>query len=208
MLTEAAMSTAALPQQPPDLPPIRLHRLSVKQYHRMIETGVLTENDPVELLEGLLVSKMPHHPSHDGSISVLGRELRLMLPTKWIVRIQSAITLDRSEPEPDLVVALGPEERYFAAHPTASDIALAVEVSDSSLDFDRRDKLRVYARNNIPVYWIVNLMEKVVEIYADPKPGKVPAYRSREVRGLEFGVDVVIAGKKIAGIAVRHLFPR
>jgi Uma2 family endonuclease len=202
------MSTLTLPPKGGDLPPIRLHRLSVKQYHRMIETGVLTENDPVELLEGLLVSKMPHHPSHDGSISVLGRELRLILPAKWIIRIQSAITLDHSEPEPDLVVALGPEERYFAAHPTPADIALVAEVADTTLSFDRVDKLRVYANNNISIYWIVNLVENVVEIYSDPKPGKAATYRSRDIRGLEFGVDVVIGGKKIGGIPVRRLFPR
>jgi Uma2 family endonuclease len=196
------------PQPVPQLPPIRMHRLSVEQYHRMIETGVFTANDKVELLEGLLVSKMPHHPSHDGSTSVLARELRAILPAKWIVRIQSAVTLDDSEPEPDVAVVAGPEERYFAVHPTPGDIACLVEVAESSLEYDRTDKLRVYARNRIPVYWIVNLIENVVETYADPKPTRPWGYRQHERFGLEFGVHVVVAGKELGGIAVRKLFPR
>lgn len=206
------MATAILEplnQQPAmQMPPIRLYRLSVEQYHRMIQTGVLTENDPVELLEGLLVSKMPHHPSHDGSISVAGRELRAVLPNKWIVRIQSAITLDDSEPEPDLAVVLGPEERYFAVHPQPPDIAKVIEVSDTTLDYDRGDKLLVYARNKIPVYWIINLVENCVEVFSEPKPSRPWGYRKKERLSLELGVRVVVGGKGIGGIPVRKLFPR
>jgi Uma2 family endonuclease len=190
------------------LPLIRMHRLSVAQYHRMIETGVLTANDKVELLEGLLVSKMPHHPSHDGSISVIGRELRAILPAKWIIRIQSAVTLDNSEPEPDLAVVLGPEERYFAAHPVPVDIACIIEVSDATLEYDSTDKLRVYARNKIPVCWIINLIEKKVNVYSDPKPTRPWGYRQHQHFGLEFGVKVVVAGREVGGIAVKKLFPR
>ncbi len=206
----ASLATTRPPKQRYvlQLPPIRMHRLSVDQYHRMIETGVLTANDKVELLEGLLVSKMPHHPSHDGSVSVAGRELRSILPAKWIVRIQSAITLDDSEPEPDLAIVLGPEERYFAVHPTPADIGCLIEVSDSTLDYDSTDKLRVYARNKIPVYWIINLVEKKVEVYSDPKPSRPWGYRQRKSFGLEFGVKVLIAGKELGGIAVAKLFPR
>src|SRR5437773_6503838 len=98
------------------LRPLPIHRLTVEQYHRMIQTGVLTKNDRVELLEGLLVSKMPLSPSHDVTVSVTLRKLWSVWPEEWVVRVQSAITLDDSEPEPDLAVVRGPEERYREAH--------------------------------------------------------------------------------------------
>jgi Uma2 family endonuclease len=199
-VAEQAWSKAA------PLPPLPLHRLTVEQYHRMIETGVLTENDPVELLEGLLVSKMPHSPSHDGTISILLRRFWTKLPSKWIVRVQSAITLDDSEPEPDLAIVLGPEERYLPAHPTPQDILTLVEVADTTLLYDRNVKAVLYARARIPVYWIVNLVECTVEVYTDPKGGKAPAYRHREVYGLEQGVPLVIASKEVGRFAVRRLF--
>ena len=191
----------------PSLPPIPIHRLTVQQYHRMIEAGVLTENDQVELIEGLLVSKMPHSSSHDGTVSILLRELGKRLPGKWIVRVQSAITLDESEPEPDLAVVLGPEEKYLPGHPTPADVGMVVEVSDTSLAHDQNIKARLYAHARIPIYWIVNLVQHQVEIRTDPKGGKAPAYRRLETFGLELGAPLVISGKELGQLAVRKLFP-
>src|SRR5262249_49989493 len=185
------------------LPPLPIHRLTVQQYHRMIETGVLTENDRVELLEGLLVSKMPHSPSHDGTISILLRELAKRLPSQWIVRVQSAVTLTGSEPDPALAVVAGPEERYLSAPPTASKITLVVEVSDASLERDQNVKSRLYAQARIPIYWVVNLVECKIEIRSDPKGGKSPSYRRREDFGIEFGVPLVIGDQELGRFAVR-----
>lgn len=190
-------------------PPIPMHRFTVAQYHRMIETGVLTENDRVELLEGWIVDKMPQHPRHSGAISILQARLQARLRKGWIVRVQSPITLEGSEPEPDLAVVKGPEERYLTAHPKGEDIALVIEVADSSVDRDRTVKGRTYAEGRIPVFWLVNLPQFTIEVYSQPKGGRAPKYQSREVLGVEQGATLCIEGRSVgAAIPVAHLFPQ
>jgi Uma2 family endonuclease len=202
------MATVATPVSRDAMPrPLPVHRFSVEQYHRMIEAGVLTPNDRVELLEGWVVDKMPQHPAHAGTISVVHGELTPRLPKGWIIRIQSPITLEDSEPEPDLTIARGPEKRYLTAHPKPEEIALLIEVSDTSVDYDRIDKGRAYARARIPVYWVVNLVEFAVEVYSEPKAGKSAGYRNHQRFGIEFGAPIVIAGRDGGAIPVRHLFP-
>jgi Uma2 family endonuclease len=189
-------------------PPLAVHRFSVAQYHRMIESGVLTENDRVELLEGCIVSKMPHNPAHDATVSVLLKRLWPRLPDNWFVRVQSAITLSDSEPEPDLAVVRGPEDRYLARHPVAREVALVIEVSESSLLHDRTIKARLYARARIPVYWVVNVSESQIEVFTLPRAGKEPAYR--EARNYKSGesISLSIAGNEVGPFAVRELLPR
>src|SRR5438094_10056194 len=116
------MSVAMLPAR--EHVPTTPYRFTVKQYHRMIETGILTGNDRVELLEGWIVPKMPHNPPHDGTITRVTRRLMSVLPDEWLLRVQSAITLQRSEPEPDFAVVRGPEEVYFRRHSSPRDSAL------------------------------------------------------------------------------------
>jgi Uma2 family endonuclease len=185
--------------------PMPVHRFTVAQYHRMIATGVLTENDRVELLEGWIVDKMPQHPAHAGTISILLARLQGKLPKGWIVRVQSPITLEDSEPETDLAVVRGPEERYLTGHPVPEHIAIVIEVADSTVEHDRVTKGRTYARARLPVYWIVNLVEQHVELYTQPRAGKSPAYRQREDFGVEYGVPLIVEGREVGGTAVRHL---
>jgi Uma2 family endonuclease len=173
----------------------------------MIATGVITENDRVELLEGWIVDKMPQHPAHAGTISVVDARLSPKLPKGWIIRIQSPITLEDSEPEPDLAVVVGPEEKYLTAHPQPEHIGMLIEVSDTTVVLDRLYKGRAYAKARIPVYWLVNLVELQVEVFRNPRAGKKPGYRDHECFGIEFGVPIVIAGREIGRIPVRHLFP-
>ncbi len=186
------------------LMPIPVHRFTVAQYHRMIATGVLTENDRVELLEGWIVDKMPQHPAHAGTISILLAKLQAKLPKGWFIRVQSPITLEDSEPEPDLAIVRGPEKRYRVAHPTPEDIAIVIEVADSTVEYARVVKGRTYARAHLPVYWIVNLVEQQVEIYTQPRAGRTPAYRQREDFGVEYGVPLVIAGREVTTLSVRQ----
>jgi Uma2 family endonuclease len=188
--------------------PLAVHRFTVEQYHRMIETGVLTEDDRVELLEGWIVDKMPQHPRHAGAVSILQARLQARLRKGWIVRVQSPITLDGSEPEPDLAVVRGPEERYLTAHPEAEDVALVIEVADTSVDRDRTLKGRAYAEARIPVFWLVNLPQLTIEVYSQPKGGKAPKYQSREILGVEQGATVYIEGRSVGGIPVADLFPK
>jgi Uma2 family endonuclease len=187
--------------------PVPVHRFTVQQYHEMIRTGILGEDDRVELIAGLIVDKMPRHPIHAGTVSILKRELTDRLPAGWFVRGQSPVTLGDSEPEPDLAVVAGPEERYLGEHPTAADVALIVEVAESSLADDRGRKLMTYAAAAIPVYWIVNLVELRVEVYAGPRPGRRPRYSDVATFGPEQGVPLTVSGKKLRGIPVARLLP-
>src|SRR5262249_45768615 len=170
------MTTTTLPpkrrrREPPP------YRFTVSQYHRMIEGGLLTENDPVELVEGRLVKKMPRDPAHDGTLGVWQNRVQRLLNGNWIMRIQSAITTRDSEPEPDLVIAEGPLEKYFKRHPRAADIALVGEVANTTLDYDRDVKGRIYARDGIAIFWLVNLIDRRIEVYRKPKGGKSPEYQ-------------------------------
>ena len=172
----------------------------------MAQAGVLTENDPVELLEGWIVTKMPHRPSHDATIDQTDEVLRGQLPTGWRMRIQSAITTDDSEPEPDLAVVLGPASRYAAHHPGPQDIALLIEVADSSLAHDRDVKGRLYARAGIAAYWIINLVDTQVEVYSEPSgPTADPCYRQHHTYRAGEVIPLVIGGQSVAAIAVREL---
>ena len=202
------MATAALLRPPTQMKSVpTLYRFSVAQYHRMIRAGILTEDDRVELLEGLIVDKMPHNPPHDGTLTRIQRRLARQLPENWLLRVQCAITLKTSEPEPDLAIVKGPEEVYFTRHPQPHDIALLIEVADTSLEGDRQDKGPTYARARIPVYWIVNLIGRQIEVYTEPKGGKAPAYRQRKDYAIEDSVPLLINGEGLGLIPVRELVP-
>jgi hypothetical protein len=183
------------------------YRFTVAQYHRMIDTNVLTANDRVELLDGVIVPKMVHKPPHVGTIGRINRVLMRLPPDAWILRVQSAITLATGEPEPDFVIARGPEEVYFKRQPTSRDIALVIEVADATLLDDRKRKGSLYAAGRIPVYWNVDLVQARIEIHTNPKGGKLPTYRQRHDNELKDDAPLVLDGREIARIAVRKLLP-
>jgi Uma2 family endonuclease len=188
--------------EPPTYP---LRRFTVAEYHRMAEAGILTEDDRVELLEGWVVPKMVHNPPHDATVDQAREAIDSRLPQGWRVRVQSAITTGDSEPEPDLAVVPGPAGRYRERHPGPEDVALLVEVADTSLSRDR-GKRRPYARARIPVYWIINLIDSRVEVYTDPNgPGRSPKYRRKEEYGIDDSVPLVVAGEALPPIPVREL---
>lgn len=189
-------------------PPFPVYQLTVDQYHRMIESGVLTDEDRVELLEGYIVPKMPHNPPHDVTIDKAQDALRRGLPVGWRLRIQSAITTSDSEPEPDFAIVPCPAERYLAHHPYPEDIATLIEVADTTLQRDRGDKGQLYARAGIAIYWIINLQDRQVEVYTDPTgPGPTPCYRQRQDFGVNDSVPLVIGGQVVAMVPVADLLP-
>jgi hypothetical protein len=171
----------------------------------MIEAGILTTDDKVELLEGWIVPRMPHNPPHDGTIWLAQTTLLPLLPPDWILRVQSAITTPDSEPEPDLTVARAPGLRYFTTHPQPQDIGLLIEVSDTTLVQDRDDKGRLYARARIPVYWLVNLPEAQIEVYTHPKGGRLPGYRDRQDYRVPQSIPLILDGRTVAQITVRDI---
>lgn len=201
-----ASPSTSYPQLP--LPPYPVWRFSVDEYHRLLENGILTEDSRVELLEGWIVPKLPHSPAHDRSIELTDEALRRLLPPLWRIRIQSVITTDDSEPEPDLAVVRGSIRGAGNRHPAPSEIGQLVEVSESTLASDRIGKGRLYAQANIPIYWIINLVEAHLEVYTDPSGPAAPAtYRRRQDYLPGDLVPVVLDGQPIGSVAVSDLLP-
>jgi Uma2 family endonuclease len=204
-----AMSiTTTLPPLPPILPPVPVRRFTVDEYHQMIQAGILGEDDNVELLEGWIVPKMPRNPPHDAIVSIVTDILPPLLPKGWFRRVQSAITTTASEPEPDISVIRGSHRDYFGHHPGPADMALVIEVSDSSLLRDRSLKGRIYAAASVPVYWIINLVDNLVEVYTDPTgPDPAPAYRTRHDYRIGDLVPFIIDGRDLGPIPAQELLP-
>ncbi|MCI0465064.1 MAG: Uma2 family endonuclease [Gemmataceae bacterium] len=185
-----------------------LARFSVARYQRMIETGILTGADPVELLENYVVLKMPRNPRHDSSVQRILRPVLRVLPPQWDVRIQSAITLADSQPEPDFALVRGSAADYTHRHPGPADIGQLIEVAEASLLRDQRDKTRIYARANIPSYWIINLVDERVEVYGQPSgPTAVPAYGSFQTYQRGDTLPLVLDGNPVGALAVADLLP-
>ena len=143
--------------------------ITVGDYHHMVEAGILGEKEPVELVDGLLIAMPPEGPVHADVAGELAALFMQRLAGRATIRYGNPVTLDGvSEPQPDVALVRRREQRYLHGHPTPQDILLVVEVSWTSLRYDRRRKLRAYARNGIPEYWIVNCVDRRVEIYTDP----------------------------------------
>jgi Uma2 family endonuclease len=157
-------SSAADPPLEVVFPP---RRFSVAEYDQMGRAGILTEDDSVELLEGVIVEKMTKYPPHDATIDILAELLWRLLPMGWFPRVQNVFVTSDSEPEPDLVITRGRPQNYLQRHPVAGDVALIVEVAESSIHRDRR-KRKIYARAGIAQYWIFDLNSGHIEMYAEP----------------------------------------
>lgn len=203
----AAPPAAVIPEDYA-VPAEPIWRLTVAQYHEMIRGGILQEDDPVELLEGWLITKMSKNPPHRISTRRVRQRLSRVLPDGWYVDTQEPITTSDSEPESDVAVIRGESEHYADRHPGPGDVALVVEVADASLRRDRSIKLRAYARAGVPVYWIVNLARRTVEVYTTPSgPADQPDYRERSEYREGTLVPFVVDGRTSDHIPVDDLLP-
>lgn len=182
-----------------------LKRMTIDQYEEMARLGVL--DDPrVELINGFLVKKMTKRPWHSSTVGVLEELLRGMLPAGWHLRTEQPIRLpDYDEPEPDLAIARGKPADYRRRHPGAEDVAMVIEVSESSLRVDRSDKLRAYARGGIAEYWIVNLVDRRIE--AHRLPGAT-GYASTTLHDPSSRIAVRVDGEERGAIAVAEVLPK
>lgn len=208
------MSTTATPIALTPLPeaettswiPGPLYRISVEQYEAMTASGAIPESHRVHLINGLLVQKMTVHPPHAISFQLCRDELSRVKADGWHVRSSIPIRLpdQASEPEPDHSVVRGAVRDYEDRHPGPGDIALVVEISDSSLADDRKLATEVYGPAGIPVYWLVNLVDRQVEVYSEPGPD---GYRSSAVYAEGHTVPVVIDGREAGQIAVVDILP-
>lgn len=142
---------------------------SVAEYRKLAEFGILSGDDRVELLDGVISPKMIHSPIHDAVVSHVEQQLRLLLLPGRFFRIQSSVTLNsRSEPEPDIAVVRGTPLDYLHRHPAGEDLEMVIEVAETSITRDRF-KVGGYASAGVPIYWIVNLKQKQIECYQFPK---------------------------------------
>ena len=177
-----------------------LYRLTVRQFRRMIDDGTIAEDERIELIEGLLVTKPRRHRPYIVAGNKGLRILWRMVPPGWhVAKGVPILTSDWSRPEPDLAVIRGVVDDYDDREATADDTALVAEIADANLPADRADMSRVYAAAGIPVYWIINLVDRQVEVYSDPRPGE---YGSRQVFMPGQAVPVVIDGRPVGQVAV------
>lgn len=179
------------------------HRFSVAEYDRMGELGLIPEK--TELIRGEVIDKMPQGNAHSMCLDLLNRLLIGLIPLPTTVRCQSPIILADSMPEPDFSIS-SPGSTRGGSRPTAADVYLLIEVSDSTLAGDRSTKLELYAENGIPEYWIVNLPDDCVEVYTRPVAAEL-RYDSKIVYGRGQSVPLAIAGVAPASIAVDSLLP-
>jgi Uma2 family endonuclease len=187
---------------------LRTYRWSRPAYGRLIDEGILCEDDPIELLNGRLVVREPKHSLHSTATQLVVETLRMVFGTGWVIRVQEPIAASRwSEPEPDIAVVPGRPRDYLADHPARP--VLVVEVAQASLRLDRTRKAAIYARARVEDYWIVNLVDRALEIYREPArldaPGRRWGYRSIETLGLDASVSPLAAPG--ARIAVADLLP-
>lgn len=209
MSTLTANGVHAAPRPPAEADGL-FWRLSVDQYHAMIREGILTDDDPVELLEGWLITKMPKYRKHSLSTHLLRKQLEKLFPENcgWYVDSQEPITLSDSEPEPDNAVVRGKPRDYTDRHPGPADLGMVVETSESSLAHDQGWKKRIYAKDRVPVYWIVNVPDRRIEVYTEPSgPAANPDFAKRQDFGSGDEVPVIVDGKEWGRIAVNEVLP-
>jgi Uma2 family endonuclease len=151
----------------------RRHRITVDEYYRMAEVGLLAPDARVELIDGEIIDLAPIGPSHSSVVSELARLLVLAVGDLGIVQIQGAVRLDgSSEPQPDIAVLARRGHRYRREHPSPGDVLLLIEVSDTTLRDDRDVKVPLYARHGIPEVWIVDLQNAELRFYRVPEGGR------------------------------------
>jgi len=210
------MATVTPTQPTPSLPlppPEAVYRLTVDQFDRMVRNGALDEDEPVELLNGVLVTKMPKNPRHRVGTRKAVRALEGVLPAGWFVQKEESLVIPPGNKwEPDVAIVRSELEFDAARDANATDCCLVVEIADTNLSRAQSEKLPAYATAGIPVYWIVNLAggtlpgSGLVEVYSDSDQA-AGRYRSRVNLHPGDEVSVVIDGREVGRIAVTDLLP-
>ncbi len=183
-------------------PPRR--RFTVEEFYRMLDAGIFTEDDRVELVEGDIIAMMPIGARHAACVKRLNRLLGRVLGEQVIISVQDPLRLDeKNEVLPDVTVLRFRPDFYANAHPGPEDVSLVVEVAETSQAYDREVKVPLYARHGIPEYWLINLQDNVVEVYRKPSP-----YGYKEVHYLRS--EDTLHPRAFADIAIpiNELLPR
>jgi Uma2 family endonuclease len=195
-----------IPTADPEWIPSRLYRMTVEQYEAMAASGAIPTSHRVHLINGYLVEKMTQKPPHVIADMLCGAELDRIIPPGWHIRSAKPVRLpgQASEPEPDHCVVRGTIVDYAERHPGPDDVALLVEVADASLADDRKLATEVYGPAGIPVYWIVDVRGRRVEVYSGPGP---QGYGPPAIFAEGQSIPVVIGGREVGRIAVADILP-
>jgi Uma2 family endonuclease len=162
----------------------RRHRITVHDYHRMAEVGLLRPDDRVELIDGEIIDMPPIGSRHGAVVDLIAERFFTALKGAALLRIQGAIRLGNdSEPQPDVALLRPRADRYAAEQPGAADVLLVVEVSDTTLKFDVGAKARLYARHAVPQLWVADLTKRRLQVFKSPRGGKY-AERSARTAGV------------------------
>jgi len=189
-------------------PPLTVRRWKRVEYERLVDLGAFDDDEPVELIGGQLIVAEPKGSEHATGVEMAGDALRAALPAGWTVRGQNPLALDdESAPEPDIAIVPGRRADYRHTHPARP--VLIIEVAESSLGFDRVAKGSLYARAGIVDYWIVNLVDRVLEVYRDPGADVTAPYGWRYTSVQRFTPPSAVAPLEIpaAPISVAALLP-
>jgi Uma2 family endonuclease len=183
-------------------------RWSRVEYEQMIEKGLFRPDDNLELLDGVLIVREPQHDRHALAVRRVDAALRLHFGAGWLLAMQLPLALDEmSEPEPDFSIVRGSLADLRQGHPRHA--ALIVEVAESSLGIDRGHKATLYARAGIVDYWIINLVDRTLEVHREPvaAPETAAGWRYADIRSLNPGEMVSPVAAPGARIAVADLLP-
>lgn len=187
----------------------KLYRLSVRQFEKIIDSGILDQGQRLELVGGVLLERMTKNQPHDFTVGQLADALRAILPAGWFVDEEKPSEIDRrSRPEPDITIIRGKRADFRQRCPLAKDHGLVIEVADTSYPKDKGTMWRRYAAARIPCYWIVNLAAKQIEVYTDPAgKGRLAGYRGNQNYGVDMQVTVVLEERELGRISVRDVLP-
>ncbi|MFO0891367.1 MAG: Uma2 family endonuclease [Isosphaeraceae bacterium] len=186
------------------------HRITVDEYHQILESGALGPEPRVELLEGVILDKMTKNPPHNLACDLLQHQLSALIPPGFFLSMATSMTIEdrQGEPEPDAWILRGAPRDYAGRRRTPTDSPLVIEVADTSYELDRHQKLTTYAASGIPIYWLIDLNRRRIEVHGQPGgQGSEAYYAQTRIYAEEEHVPLVLDGKEHATIAVRELLP-
>ena len=176
---------------------VATRHFNVAEYYQMARAGVLTEDERVELVRGEIIPMSPIGSRHAACVNRFSMCLIQWAEKRFVVSVQNPVRLDdHSEPQPDLAILKPRGDSYFDAHPRPGDVLVVIEVADTSMGYDREEKMPLYAEAGILEMWLVNLPEGVIEVYSEPVDGVYASIR-QVVRG------GVLTSTSLPGLSIR-----
>lgn len=176
---------------------------TVDEYYRMAETGILSEDDRVELIEGEIIKMSPIGRRHAGCVNRLNSLFSERLGRSAVVSVQNPVRLsDRTEPQPDIALLIPRADFYSEGHPQPQEVLLLIEVADTTIEYDREVKISLYAQAGISEVWVVDIVEELVEVYRQPSANgyaEVRQFRRGENLSLQAFSDVVLSVDEVLG---------